>query len=171
MLRVRRTTILVYNPTLATRIQGFYGTNSRHFIRRRTFSLLANVFWFQHGSIPANIPTIRCPQRCLLHHCPMEKVASAVRNMIDLNIKDDLKRKRALLLHYAGEEINNIFEKLCQTLWGEKQLSGSYWCSKRTFRSHSQFGILELLFSSSQTAAEWNPQHVPYKATTAGDAV
>ena len=32
--------------------------------------------------------------------------------MIGLNIKDDLKRKRALLLHYAGEEINDIFETL-----------------------------------------------------------
>lgn len=29
--------------------------------------------------------------------------------MIGLNIKDDLKRKRALVLHYAGEEINDIF--------------------------------------------------------------
>ena len=35
--------------------------------------------------------------------------------MIGLNIKDDLKRKRALLLHYAGEEINDIFETLPDT--------------------------------------------------------
>ena len=35
--------------------------------------------------------------------------------MIGLNIKDDLKRKRALLLHYTGEEINDIFETLPDT--------------------------------------------------------
>ena len=35
--------------------------------------------------------------------------------MIGLNIKDNLKRKRALLLHYAGEEINDIFETLPDT--------------------------------------------------------
>lgn len=35
--------------------------------------------------------------------------------MIGLNIKDDTKRKRALLLHYAGEEINDIFETLPDT--------------------------------------------------------
>ena len=35
--------------------------------------------------------------------------------MIGLNIKDDMKRKRALLLHYAGEEINDIFETLPDT--------------------------------------------------------
>ena len=35
--------------------------------------------------------------------------------MIGLNMKDDLKRKRALLLHYTGEEINDIFETLPDT--------------------------------------------------------
>ena len=35
--------------------------------------------------------------------------------MIGLNIKDDLKRKPVLLLHYAGEEINDIFETLPDT--------------------------------------------------------
>ena len=40
--------------------------------------------------------------------------------MIGLNIKDDLKRKPVLLLHYAGEEINDTFETLPDT--GEEKI-------------------------------------------------
>ena len=131
---------------MATRIRGFYGTKSRHFIRRNTFSLLANVVWFQHGGITANIPTIRCPQRCLVHRCPLEKVATEVRKYDD---RSQHQRRH--------EEETSSASSLCW--WGNKRhlrnfsrhwrgnrLSDSCRRFKRTFRSHgpmanSEFSI------------------------------
>ena len=73
--------------------------------------------------------------------------------MIGLNIKDDLKRKPVLLLHYAGEEINDIFETLPDTR-EEKNYQAAIDALNAHFPPLGQFGILDLLFWSSQTAAE-----------------
>ena len=88
--------------------------------------------------------------------------------MIGLNIKDDLKRKRALLLHYTGEEINDIFETLPDT--GEEN---NYQAAIDALNAHfaptanSEFSI----YCFRQAKQQPNDKAVPYKATTAGDAV
>ena len=45
----------------------------------------------------------------------MEEVVNRLESvLVGMDIKD-VKRKRALLLHYAGEDVNDIFETLTDT--------------------------------------------------------
>ena len=72
--------------------------------------------------------------------------------MIGLNIKDDLKRKRALLLHYAGEEINDIFETLPDT--GEEN---NYQAAIDALTAHFAGKILIQHF---QVKCSWNKIYI-----------
>ena len=72
--------------------------------------------------------------------------------MVGLNIKDDLKRKRALLLHYAGEEINDIFETLPDT--GEEN---NYQAAIDALTAHFAGKILIQHF---QVKCSWNKIYI-----------